>query len=312
MARQADINTTILQQLQSIADKQDKCGSNEVSSGASSDKRVGAVGGGVSGRNNSQRTVILDHSSESDSDSNDSDNESEIRRNCEEANGLLQARFKKITGRKKSAKTVESDIRKNRPYAYLDRDTQRQLNRTDSHPEELSFVNHVEGLTAMIEHKAIDSQVRGMLIHVNQIIRDSNVHPWDRIRKWSNEIIFRTAIGEWKWSDYENIIQAKNAQYLIQVAGEMDEGQPCPEFNKGVCVYSGSHYLLVKQALIFVHSVIYSMDQGRPITQKGVERDVLLEITSVQGTKMSKIHVKINSNQKIKMGRVLLNVSQKN
>lgn len=233
MERQERINQEILQQLQAMAQPTiDKSihipGTSSLEVGNELEGPSGS-GAQVNLRSAPQVTV------ESDSDSDESETESLIRKDVSLANGLIQARFNKIKGKPRSDKRIENDIRRNRPYAFLDRETQWALLRDNRHPEELEFSAHIEGLTAMMS-KCVDSELAGMLNHSHHVIRDSQVHPWPRLRNWSNEVIFKTATTDWQWVDSDNIIQARNSQYLIQQPTiETENGQPCSDYNKGTC-----------------------------------------------------------------------------
>lgn len=257
MERQEQINQNILQQLQALAQPApDKC---IVTPGPSS-SQIGNGNGRPSGDGARPiKTGNGDSGSESESDSDDSEIESLIKKDMSLANGLIQARFNKIKGKPKSDKRLENDIRRNRPYAFLDRETQQHLLRENKHPEELDFYAHIEGFTAMMLSKCVDSELAGMLNHAHQVIRDSQVHPWGRVRNWSNEVIFKTATADWQWVDSENIIQARNSQYLIQQATiDADNDQPCIEYNKGTCRFQNSHHLAgvtISHVCAFCHAL---------------------------------------------------------
>lgn len=242
MERQQQINQDILQQLQAMARPvPDK----SIHTPSPSSVEQGNGINGPSGSGARPKTVVLPHVTvDSDSESDESETESLMRKDMSLANGLIQARFNKIKGKPKSDKRIENDIRRNRPYAFLDRETQRHLLRENRHPEELEFSTHIEGFTAMMLSKCVDSELAGMLNHAHHVIRDSQVHPWGRVRNWSNEVIFKTAISEWQWVDSDEIVQARNSQYLIQQATvEGETGQPCPEYNRGTCRFQNSHHL---------------------------------------------------------------------
>lgn len=151
-----------------------------------------------------------------------------------EANGLLSARFTKHTGKVKSSRFIEQSIILNRPYAFLDRDNQRVLVREGVHREELLRIDHIEGLSAMISYQCQDTRVKAMLNHLCQMIRDSQVHPWSKVTKLSNDTLVRMATKEWGWQDHYQITQARNSHYMIQhnvIASE--KMQPFMDYNLG-------------------------------------------------------------------------------
>lgn len=244
MENQARINEAILQQLQAIGTQEkDKSGRAIFVTGN------GEQGEGSLGRVVGQKTKtslvedITLQSSSSESEGNLSDYETLARADMTEANALLKAKFNKTTGRVKNSKRLEKAIISNRPYAFLDRDTQRSLTKDDIHPEELSFSLHVEGLAGMITANCANQRIRAMIDHLHQVIRDGQVHPWPRVRRWSNEVLVKAAINEWQWTDSDKIIQAKNAQYMIGNSGlDSDAIRPCFLYNKGACSSEFTHY----------------------------------------------------------------------
>lgn len=247
MERQAKINETILEQLQSIGShhQKDKCGRASNSGTSQQADGSGGRGLGVRGKqpNVEDITIPSPSSGSSESDENGSDYEALARDDMNEANELLKAHFKNTTGRVKSSKRIENDIRNNRPYAFLARDTQRALIKEGAHPEELSYSLHIEGFTAMIRSICANHRVRAMIDHLHNLIHDAQVHPWHKVRRWSNEVIVKTAIHEWQWTDVDKIVQAKNALYMIAHAGhDTDSFQPCFWFNKGTCTFEFTHY----------------------------------------------------------------------
>lgn len=242
MAQQAEINSTILEQLRQLNQK-DKCGQTNIAQGMGG-QACSQTSKGRSGLKNhsGKRVCITDSSSGSDSDGTDSDNESLVRRDISQANSLLQARFNRTTGKHKSARRIERDIKANRPFAFLDREVQRQLAKENAHPEELTLIHHLEGLVAMVSARCVEQNVKAMLNHVHQILRDSQVHTWAKIRKWSNETLVKTATEEWQWIDSDNITQARNSHYMVQSLQDTEEIIPCPAFSRGTCTYDTSHF----------------------------------------------------------------------
>lgn len=246
MENQARINETILQQLQAIGSSQkDKCGRASISGKGEQANSSGGRGSGVKAKPPVVEDILIQtpSSGSSDSDENTSDYETLARADMTEANELLKAHFKNTTGRVKTSKRIENDIRNNRPYAYLARDTQRFLIKEGAHPEELSYSLHIEGFTAMIRSICANHSVRAMVDHLHQLIRDSQVHPWHKVRRWSNEVLVKTAIHEWQWTEGDKITQAKTAQYMIGNTSHDSEAlQPCFQFNKGACPIEFTHY----------------------------------------------------------------------
>lgn len=245
MQNQAEINASILEQLRQLNQK-DKCGqtNNARGSGGQAGIPLAENKGRKRGRGTVDKRVCDDTetSSQSDSDDSQSDGESVVRRDISEANALLQARFTKTTGKHKSAKRIERDIRSGRPFAFLDREVQRQLVKDNCHPEELTLIHHVEGLVGMVSARCADPKLKGMINHVHQILIDCQVHYWPKIRKWSNETLVKTATQEWEWLDNDNITQARNSNYMIQSLQDTEDMIPCPAFNRGQCASENSHF----------------------------------------------------------------------
>lgn len=190
------------------------------------------------------KNIVLSSDSESDTEqSNDSDAEELARADMNEANDLLSARFHKNKGKIKTSKSIEQNIKHNRPYAFLDRDTQRQLVREYVHPEELSCVDHIEGLSVMITAQCNEVKTKAMLNHLCQIICDCQVHPWSKVWKWSNDVVVRTATQEWELTECDLITQSRNSCYMIQTNTMATERiQPCFEYNFMSCKFEDSHF----------------------------------------------------------------------
>lgn len=241
---QARINETILEQLQAIGSlAKDKCGhTNSMSGNAQQSGSSGPRGSGERAKISLVDDITI-QSSSSESEGNLSDYETLAKNDMTEANELLKARFKNTKGRTHSSKRLEKAIVSNRPYAYLDRDTQRLLTKENIHPEELTFSLHVEGLAGMIAGNCANERVRAMIDHLYQVIRDGQVHPWHKVRRWSNEVLVKTAINEWHWTEPDKIVQAKNVQYMIgNPAHDSDSTRPCFLYNKGECPLEFTHY----------------------------------------------------------------------
>lgn len=174
MENQARINDTILEQLQAIGNStKDKCGrANSISGNVEQASSSRGRGLGEKGKTSLVEDITL-QSSSSESEGNLSDYETLARADMTEANELLKANFKNTTGRVTSSKRIEKAITSNRPYAFLDRDTQWFLNKENIHPEELTFSLHVEGLAGMISANCANQRVCAMITHLYQVIRDS-------------------------------------------------------------------------------------------------------------------------------------------
>lgn len=255
MRQQAEVNDSILQQLQRLTNK-DKCGQPYLNSGVGGQAIIETTNS--KGNKNKARSRQVEVSSDSSSES-ESDNESMIRKDITEANSLLQARFNKTTGRHKSARRIERDIKSNRPFAFLEREVQRQLAKENVHPEELPMMVHLEGLVGLVSAQCVDSKTKAMLGHVHQVIKDSQVHSWCKIRKWSNETLVKTATQEWDWVEQEKIVQARNSHYIVQNLFENENVFPCPDFNKTQCSIENSHYG-VMGSLVHICGFCYALE----------------------------------------------------
>lgn len=179
MRQQAEINSSILTQLKQL--NEDKCAKSVIAQGTggqvNESRKVGKQP-----RSGSGKAVYSQSSSDSESDDSDFDNESTIRRDISDANAMLQTRFNKTTGKQKSAKRLEKEIKANRPYAFLDRDVQRKLNRENIHPEELGLMHHLEGMIGMVSAQCTEYRTKAMLNHIYQVAKDSQVHSWTKVR----------------------------------------------------------------------------------------------------------------------------------
>lgn len=191
--QQADINKTILERLQGLSDK---CQSIPIVSGAG-ELRNGQSGEGA----NKVRAGVAKHSDvqilsePGSSDEYDTEDDDQLTNDLMEANLLLQPKFTNTTGKSLShRRKLELAIRTNRPFAFLERETQRSMVREGGHPEELPLILHIEGLVAMLASACSDARVKGLANHLLQVVRDVQVHSWSKIRKWSNEVVLNTAM----------------------------------------------------------------------------------------------------------------------
>lgn len=260
--QQADFNRTMLDELRGLKDKS------------------GSVDSGVGGSNNMQsgaasrvnnRTQVVEPQVEvlSDtelSDESDIDIEGQVANDLIEVNALLQPRFANTTGKCQSRKKeIQYDIKTQRPFAFLDRGTQRGVLKENGHPEELPFILHVEGLLGMLHDRCKEDNLKGLAFHVLQVVRDVQVHSWSKICKWSNEVVLNTAMKSWQWADADRITQARNSQYLVPNSGiDLNNATPCYQYNKGECKFDNDHYgldNLTIHACAFCYAIDGSVDR---------------------------------------------------
>lgn len=259
MEEQSDVNRAILNQLAAL---RDKCGF--VSPGINGGESAKGQSLGGTGKGNekkaSEPTPEISESEESDVDS---EMEAKIQSDMSEAQACLQPKFVKNTGRQNNIKKIEQKVTQNRPYAFLDREKQRDLARQNVHPEELDILNHVEGLVAMAGAMTDDNQIKGLLNHIHQAVIDSQVHKWPRVRRWSNQVIFKVATGSWDWESYNVIAQERNSQYVIcYPTNEKEPSYPCFGYNKGECRYENDHFS-AGTLLAHVCAFCYSLDGSK-------------------------------------------------
>lgn len=257
--QQAEINKTILQRLQGLTDKS---GFDSVDLGGGEGKnRQTRVGASIEPVNPVEASQIEVLSESGSSDEYGTDNEEQITNDLMEADYLLQPRFTNTKGKSISQRRkLEIAIKTNRPFTFLERETQRSILRESGHPEELPLILHVEGLVAMLANVCIDLKTKGMANHLLQVIRDVQVHSWSKIRKWSNEVILYKAMNRWSWADSDRITQARNSQYLVPNASvDTQDTMPCYKFNKGECRYESDHCGL-DFALIHVCAFCFAID----------------------------------------------------
>lgn len=262
MKEQATVNQAILGQLADL--KKDKCG--RVSSGFVGESNEKRIGGGT----RKVKTVIQppsesDITSQYNVDSEiDSDVEARIESEMNDAHSLLQPKFGKVQGRTRTVKQIEDIVNQNRPFAFLDRERQRDLTRQGTHPEELDIFSHIEGLTAMAANQCKDNGMKGILAHIHQIIKDSQVHQWQRVRRWSNDVVFRIAMNTWSWeSSSHEISLERHSQYVVPyVAAETEPTYPCFTYNRGDCKHDGNH-LSGGTMLVHICSFCFALDGSK-------------------------------------------------
>lgn len=193
--QQSAINKLILEQLQGLRDKSD------LHNGDSGVVQMpGGSGMGIVQGEKVKIVQLNDNDISSDSDSSDveSDPEERARKDIKEANSMIQAHFTKHKGKLKSCKKIEQEIKANRPFGFLDRDRQRHVIRDNLHPEELPFLYHLEGLISMSSCKCTEVEIKGMIDHIYQLVRDAQVHNWISMQKWSNHVVVRTAVAGYR------------------------------------------------------------------------------------------------------------------
>lgn len=260
ISQQSQINNTILQQLKGLQDKSGFISSEKNVVGLGGAEGAACSGEGVQNvRRLSQNEVFTD----TDTSDVDSDAQDKARGDIREANAMIQAQFSRHKGKFKSTKRIELEIKTNRPFAFLDRHTQRHVVKDNMHPEELPFLFHLEGLLAMTSQKYADAEVKGMIDHAYQLVRDAQVHNWTAVRQWSSDVIVKTAVGEWDWDSMDKIQQSRNSQYLVQqLSQECDNLYPCYLFNKGGCKFELTHH---GPDITYAHicSFCYAIDGAR-------------------------------------------------
>lgn len=256
MEEQSDVNRAILDQLATL---RDKCGfaSPGLNGGESSRGQSHGGAGNGNGKKISEPVPVTSESEESDVDS---DMEARIQSDMNEAQACLQPKFVKNSGRQSNIKQIEQKVTLNRPYAFLDREKQRDLVRQNVHPEELDILNHVEGLIGMASAISGGNQVKGILNHIHQTVIDSQVHKWPRVRRWSNQVIFKVATGSWEWDSFSQIAQERNSQYVIcYPTSEKEPNYPCFGYNKGDCKHENDHFS-AGTLLAHICAFCYSLD----------------------------------------------------
>lgn len=158
---------------------------------------------------------------------------------------MMRPRFRKHRGKYGSR---DDRVIKARPFAYLDRELQREIARK-GHPEELQFNHHLNGLCRMaIERLDERSEAYGLINHISQILEDSEFLQWSSIRPFSNTVISNVARGKWHWGDEKSIEKCRNNQYMRGRNLDVSVWSvPCPLFNRGRCDEEETHDVGVVQ-----------------------------------------------------------------
>ena len=235
LQKQARINKKILTQLHRLetasharegatsSENKAKCGQDYslVKSQSSSKDKVSKTGG----KTKKYIATEIDSDSETEDSESEEDNEAKARKDIRAANSLLQAEFSSNTGNSKTA-------------------SQRSITKDSGHPEELSFLYHVEGLSAMAAKEGANTKAGGIMQHVSQIMRDVSSQRWKKVRKWSNKVVVKTAIGEWDWEkSTSDINQLRNSVYVEPCPpSDQDFTYPCYSYNKGECKNECTHF----------------------------------------------------------------------
>lgn len=256
--QQALINQTVLDELQGLKDKSSVLSGDKGSKNRSEGNREEGDKGKSVGK-----LSDLEVLSNTDTSDSDSDIEARVTQDMGEASALLQPRFTKHKGKNKSLKKIEKQIELSRPFNYLDRDTQRHVSRENMHPEELPFFYHIEGSLPFAAEKCVNSEVKGIIEHIHQVVRDVQVHNWLAVRRWSNQVIVRTAVGDWQWNDADRLQRARHSQYLVQQqTADLENQYPCYMFNRASCRHEGTHY---GADAIFIHTCpfCFALDGAR-------------------------------------------------
>lgn len=169
------------------------------------------------------------------SSSSQSDYEGQVRKAME----MLEPRF---TRQKGKPVTKEDKVMKYRPFAYLERELQRDIIKT-GHPEELTVTQHLSGLCSMaLEDCGDQSDAYGIVNHILQILEDQSYMLWPNVRAFSNTVIAQIARGRWYWSDDRLIERCRTNMYMRNRQFEDTTWSvPCPKYNKGRCPETDSH-----------------------------------------------------------------------
>lgn len=167
-----------------------------------------------------------------------SSGQSDVDAQVDRALHLMEPRFSRYKGKHREA----DNVIQYRPFAYLEREKQREIMKV-GHPEELTFLQHVTGLCAMAADYLDDmSQGHGILTHVMQIIDDYDHVIWINIRAFSNTVVANVACVKWAWYDH-NLIEGCRSNHYMRCAQQEDNSWsvPCPRYNRGRCDEQDTH-----------------------------------------------------------------------
>lgn len=201
--------------------------------GSRAKKRSPRTGTKPRNRNSTFQSDIVWSQSSSDSESNSTQAQ------VQAAMGMLNPRFTKHTG---NTGKHDERVQRYRPFAYLDRERQRDIVR-HSHPDELTLNQHLGGLCAMAtEELDPNNPAMGIVQHIAQLLEDIEFIPWQNVRAFSNTVITNIAKSRWWWGQDTRIEQCRTNQYMrYKVSEEPQWSVPCPAYNKGRCNYEHSH-----------------------------------------------------------------------
>lgn len=164
---------------------------------------------------------------------------SDVEAQVSQALDMMEPRFATHKGK---SRCTDDSIKNYRPFAFLERERQREIIRHD-HPEELSFIQHITGLCLMAL-ECVDDRCNAywILQHVIQILEDNEYIQWPHTRAFSNTVISNIARGRWAWDDEKLIERCRSNNYMRRRAQEEPTWTvPCPRFNKGRCEEQDSH-----------------------------------------------------------------------
>lgn len=150
---------------------------------------------------------------------------------------LLEPRLPRQKGR-----DCDDIVRSYHPFAFLESEEQRKIVKS-GHPEELTFVQHLTGLSAMaLDQADKTSDVHGILSHISQILHDYAYMNWASVRGFSNTFLCNIAKKKWSWHDNKFIDRCRQNHYMRTRANEEPAWSvPCPRKNHGRCDEQNTH-----------------------------------------------------------------------
>lgn len=194
--------------------------------------------GGKKPHSRSSRDASYTFSRHSPAESSNS-SASDIEAQVSQALDMMEPRFATHKGKSRHS---DDSIKSYRPFAFLERERQREIIRS-GHPEELTFVQHITGLCLMaLEYIDDRCYTFWVLQHVIQILEDHEYIQWPLTRAFSNTVISNIARGKWAWDDEKLIERCRSNNYMRRRAQDDTAWSvPCPRFNKGRCEEQDSH-----------------------------------------------------------------------
>lgn len=118
-------------------------------------------------------------------------------------------------------------------------------------------------MLAFAAERCNDREAKGVIEHIHQVVKDIQVHNWLAVRGWSNQVIVRTALGDWHWTKFDRLQQARHSQYLIQQpTADLENQYPCYLFNRANCRHENTHF---SADAIFIHccSFCFAIDGAK-------------------------------------------------